>query len=79
MLLLHQSKVKRLAVNYGPNPLTKELKKVHTRRLEYAGFISTQLKFLAQIGERDLKHEIHIAQSVARFYLFGIRKKAGLM
>lgn len=76
MLLQHQDQVQLLAKEYGPNPLTADLKEIHTHRLEYAGYISTQLQYIARIKKRELSDEIHIAQLAVRLHLFEIRKNS---
>ena len=76
MLLQYQDQVQLLAKEYGRNSITADLKEIHTHRLEYAGFIFTQLQYISRIKKRELSDQIHIAQLAVRLHLFELRKNS---
>ncbi len=74
VLQSHHTQVQSVAKEYDFSPITKKLNGLHTRRLEYASFISTQVQSVVNFKKNDLSNEIIIAESVVRSHLLDLRK-----
>ena len=74
MLVRHYPEVKMLAREFGPCPVAQKLRAIHTKRMEYAGFVFTHTLSIARLKGEEMKKETHKAQLVVQLHLKGIRK-----
>ena len=75
MLFKYNPQVAELAKEYGPCPIARQLKAVHTKRVVYAGFIFSQVISLERLEKKSLEKEALIARLLVQLHLKGIRKR----
>lgn len=74
MLMLHYPEVRRLAIQYPRCSITEKLKSIHIKRVEYAGYIFTQVLSLEKLKGNSMKKEALRARLAVRLHLHAIRK-----
>lgn len=74
ILIRYYPEVLKLAKEYGPCPIAKELKTIHMKRVEYAGTIFTQVLILEKLKGECMQEETNIASLLVKLHLRGIRK-----